>query len=193
MLQWKSFSAEEALQFGLVDRIVPAPKLEEETMRFVTANLGTKLRTRSAFASCSSATSRNSNAALSWKTSLSRNAFGRRSSDRRSLQIAKKRSALTLRRCRTVSLVNDGRKDNANSARFQTRGFGLFNGKAPFPDIDCLDACNAHGRSRDPGTTGANKSHHSSRKRYPRAYHPIPGQERGFRADLSAAPNILPR
>ncbi len=40
VLQWKSFSAEEALQLGLVDRIVPAPKLEEETMRFVTANLG---------------------------------------------------------------------------------------------------------------------------------------------------------
>ncbi|MGA2400681.1 MAG: enoyl-CoA hydratase/isomerase family protein [Syntrophobacteraceae bacterium] len=39
VLQWMSFSAEDALQLGLVDRIVPAPKLEEETMQFVRANL----------------------------------------------------------------------------------------------------------------------------------------------------------
>jgi len=39
VLQWKSFSPEDALQLGLVDRIVPAAKLEEETMRFVAANL----------------------------------------------------------------------------------------------------------------------------------------------------------
>jgi 2-(1,2-epoxy-1,2-dihydrophenyl)acetyl-CoA isomerase len=39
VLQWKSFSAEEALQLGLVDRIVPAGKLEEHTMRFVRENL----------------------------------------------------------------------------------------------------------------------------------------------------------
>jgi 2-(1,2-epoxy-1,2-dihydrophenyl)acetyl-CoA isomerase len=38
VLQWQSFSAEEALQLGLVDRIVPAAKLEEETMRLVTTN-----------------------------------------------------------------------------------------------------------------------------------------------------------
>ncbi len=35
VLQWKSFSAEDALQMGLVDQIVPASKLEEETMQFV--------------------------------------------------------------------------------------------------------------------------------------------------------------
>jgi 2-(1,2-epoxy-1,2-dihydrophenyl)acetyl-CoA isomerase len=35
VLQWKSFSAEDALQLGLVDRIVPVSKLEEETMQFV--------------------------------------------------------------------------------------------------------------------------------------------------------------
>jgi 2-(1,2-epoxy-1,2-dihydrophenyl)acetyl-CoA isomerase len=38
LLQWKSFSAEEALQLGLVDRIVPVSKLEEETMQFVLRN-----------------------------------------------------------------------------------------------------------------------------------------------------------
>jgi enoyl-CoA hydratase/carnithine racemase len=35
VLQWKSFSAEDALRLGLVDQIVPASKLEEETMQFV--------------------------------------------------------------------------------------------------------------------------------------------------------------
>jgi 2-(1,2-epoxy-1,2-dihydrophenyl)acetyl-CoA isomerase len=35
LLQWKSFSAEDALQLGLVDQVVPVSKLEEETMRFV--------------------------------------------------------------------------------------------------------------------------------------------------------------
>jgi enoyl-CoA hydratase/carnithine racemase len=35
VLQWKSFSAEDALQLGLVDQIVPESKLEEETMQFV--------------------------------------------------------------------------------------------------------------------------------------------------------------
>ena len=39
VLQWKSFSAEDALQLGLVDKIVPATKLEEETMQFVSGNL----------------------------------------------------------------------------------------------------------------------------------------------------------
>ncbi len=38
VLQWKSFSAEDALQLGLVDRIVPVSKLEEETMEFVLAD-----------------------------------------------------------------------------------------------------------------------------------------------------------
>ncbi|WP_243311753.1 enoyl-CoA hydratase-related protein [Fundidesulfovibrio agrisoli] len=39
VLQWKSFSAEEALQLGLIDRIVPAARLERETMEFVAQNL----------------------------------------------------------------------------------------------------------------------------------------------------------
>ncbi|SPF32413.1 Enoyl-CoA hydratase/carnithine racemase [Syntrophobacter sp. SbD1] len=39
VLQWKSFSAEDALQLGLVDRVVPVSKLEEETMRFVQREL----------------------------------------------------------------------------------------------------------------------------------------------------------
>lgn len=34
VLQWKRFSAEEALQLGLVDLIVPVSRLEEETMLF---------------------------------------------------------------------------------------------------------------------------------------------------------------
>jgi 2-(1,2-epoxy-1,2-dihydrophenyl)acetyl-CoA isomerase len=34
VLQWTSFSAEDALQLGLVDRIVPASKLEQEAMQF---------------------------------------------------------------------------------------------------------------------------------------------------------------
>ncbi|MFP5223395.1 MAG: enoyl-CoA hydratase/isomerase family protein [Acidobacteriota bacterium] len=39
ILQWKSFSAEEALQLGLVDKIVPAPRLEQETFQFLKASL----------------------------------------------------------------------------------------------------------------------------------------------------------
>jgi len=38
LLQWKSFTAEDALQLGLVDRIVPVSKLEEETMQFALAD-----------------------------------------------------------------------------------------------------------------------------------------------------------
>ncbi|MHC1729511.1 MAG: enoyl-CoA hydratase/isomerase family protein [Syntrophobacteraceae bacterium] len=39
VLQWKTFNAEDALALGLIDRIVPVSKLEEETMQFVAANL----------------------------------------------------------------------------------------------------------------------------------------------------------
>jgi len=39
VLQWRSFSAEEALQLGLIDRIVPADRLEQETMEFVAQSL----------------------------------------------------------------------------------------------------------------------------------------------------------
>ncbi|MGO9376654.1 MAG: enoyl-CoA hydratase/isomerase family protein [Syntrophobacteraceae bacterium] len=39
VLQWTSFSAEDALDLGLIDRIVPVSKLEEETMKFVAANM----------------------------------------------------------------------------------------------------------------------------------------------------------
>ena len=39
VLQWKTFGPEDALDLGLIDRIVPVSKLEEETMRFVAANL----------------------------------------------------------------------------------------------------------------------------------------------------------
>jgi 2-(1,2-epoxy-1,2-dihydrophenyl)acetyl-CoA isomerase len=35
VLQWKSFTAEDALQMGLVDLIVPVSQLEEETMKFM--------------------------------------------------------------------------------------------------------------------------------------------------------------
>jgi enoyl-CoA hydratase/carnithine racemase len=35
VLQWKSFSADDALKLGLVDQIVPVSRLEEETMKFV--------------------------------------------------------------------------------------------------------------------------------------------------------------
>jgi enoyl-CoA hydratase/carnithine racemase len=38
VLQWKSFSAEDALQLGLVDLIVPVSKLEEETLKFASGN-----------------------------------------------------------------------------------------------------------------------------------------------------------
>ncbi len=40
VLQWKSFSAEEALQLGLVDKIVPAARLEEEALGMVTGSTG---------------------------------------------------------------------------------------------------------------------------------------------------------
>ena len=39
VLQWKSFSAEDALHLGLVDRIVPEEKLEGETIQFVKTNI----------------------------------------------------------------------------------------------------------------------------------------------------------
>jgi 2-(1,2-epoxy-1,2-dihydrophenyl)acetyl-CoA isomerase len=39
VLQWKTFSAEDALQLGLIDMIVPSSKLEEETTNFVAASL----------------------------------------------------------------------------------------------------------------------------------------------------------
>ena len=45
VLQWKSFSAEDALDLGLIDRIVPASKLEEETMKFVAANMEASVST----------------------------------------------------------------------------------------------------------------------------------------------------
>ena len=40
VLQWKTFCADDALDLGLIDRIVPVSKLEEETMQFVAAHLG---------------------------------------------------------------------------------------------------------------------------------------------------------
>ena len=45
VLQWKSFCAEEALDLGLIDLIVPLSKLEEETMQFVAANLEASVST----------------------------------------------------------------------------------------------------------------------------------------------------
>ncbi len=39
VLQWKTFGADDALDLGLVDQIVPVSKLEEETMQFVAAHL----------------------------------------------------------------------------------------------------------------------------------------------------------
>jgi 2-(1,2-epoxy-1,2-dihydrophenyl)acetyl-CoA isomerase len=39
VLQWRTFSSEEALQLGLVDRIVPLDRLEEETLEFVKMHL----------------------------------------------------------------------------------------------------------------------------------------------------------
>ncbi|MEM5789571.1 MAG: enoyl-CoA hydratase/isomerase family protein [Syntrophobacteraceae bacterium] len=39
VLQWKTFCADDALDLGLIDRIVPVSKLEEETMQFAAANL----------------------------------------------------------------------------------------------------------------------------------------------------------
>ncbi|MFZ2445159.1 MAG: enoyl-CoA hydratase-related protein [Syntrophobacteraceae bacterium] len=38
VLQWKSFTAEDALGLGLVDLIVPVSRLEEETMRFASGS-----------------------------------------------------------------------------------------------------------------------------------------------------------
>lgn len=38
VLQWKRFSAEDALQLGLVDLIVPVSRLEEETLKFASGN-----------------------------------------------------------------------------------------------------------------------------------------------------------
>jgi len=45
VLQWKTFCAEDALNLGLIDRIVPVSKLEEETMQFVAANLEASVST----------------------------------------------------------------------------------------------------------------------------------------------------
>jgi len=45
VLQWKTFYAEDALDLGLIDRIVPVSKLEEETMKFVPANLEASVST----------------------------------------------------------------------------------------------------------------------------------------------------
>ncbi len=45
VLQWKTFYAEDALDLGLIDRIVPVSKLEEETMQFVAANLEASVST----------------------------------------------------------------------------------------------------------------------------------------------------
>jgi len=45
VLQWKTFYAEDALDLGLIDRIVPVSKLEEETMKFVAANLEASVST----------------------------------------------------------------------------------------------------------------------------------------------------
>ena len=45
VLQWKSFCAEEALDLGLIDLIVPLSKLEEETMKFVAADLEASVST----------------------------------------------------------------------------------------------------------------------------------------------------
>jgi len=39
VLLWNRFSAEEALNLGIVDRVVPRDKIEEETMRFARAQL----------------------------------------------------------------------------------------------------------------------------------------------------------
>jgi 2-(1,2-epoxy-1,2-dihydrophenyl)acetyl-CoA isomerase len=39
VLQWKTFCADDALDLGLIDQIVPVSKLEEETMQFVAAHL----------------------------------------------------------------------------------------------------------------------------------------------------------
>jgi 2-(1,2-epoxy-1,2-dihydrophenyl)acetyl-CoA isomerase len=39
VLQWKSFSAEDALQLGLIDRIVPEARLEDETLQFTRSSL----------------------------------------------------------------------------------------------------------------------------------------------------------
>ena len=69
VLQWKSFSAEDALQLGLVDRIVPVSKLEEETMQ-ACWRLGRSSLTLLASASCSSATPKNSSVALNLEDDL---------------------------------------------------------------------------------------------------------------------------
>jgi enoyl-CoA hydratase/carnithine racemase len=45
VLQWKTFYAEDALELGLIDRIVPVSKLEEETMRLVAGNLEASVAT----------------------------------------------------------------------------------------------------------------------------------------------------
>jgi 2-(1,2-epoxy-1,2-dihydrophenyl)acetyl-CoA isomerase len=82
ILQWKTFSAEEALQFGLVDRIVPAARLEEETFQFLKASLAGPASTCLEFESCSSAIWRSYSAPWNWKTSSSRSAWSRRNSRR---------------------------------------------------------------------------------------------------------------
>jgi enoyl-CoA hydratase/carnithine racemase len=45
VLQWKTFCAEDALNLGLIDRIVSVSKLEEETMQLVAGNLEASVST----------------------------------------------------------------------------------------------------------------------------------------------------
>ena len=88
VLQWKSFCAEEALDLGLIDLIVPLSKLEEETMKFVSRIWRLRFRPCSASASCSSATRRSFSAAWSWKTGSPKSVFNRLISERPSANTA---------------------------------------------------------------------------------------------------------
>jgi 2-(1,2-epoxy-1,2-dihydrophenyl)acetyl-CoA isomerase len=45
VLLWNRFSAEEALTLGIVDRVAPRDKLEEEAMRFARSQLSRPLST----------------------------------------------------------------------------------------------------------------------------------------------------
>jgi len=45
VLMWNRFSAEEALDLGIVDRVVPRDKIEEETLRFARAQLARPIST----------------------------------------------------------------------------------------------------------------------------------------------------
>jgi 2-(1,2-epoxy-1,2-dihydrophenyl)acetyl-CoA isomerase len=88
VLQWKTFCADDALDLGLIDQIVPASKLEEETMQFVAANLGASASIFLDIRKLFSVTQRSLSVAWNWKTGSSKSVLNRLISERPSANTA---------------------------------------------------------------------------------------------------------